>query len=160
MNESTCAEVREVLPLLALEALTGSDRTSVEEHVRSCEACAAELALARDLVGSRPVAPRGLADRIIVALESDRVVPITRPRAWWGLSAAAVAALALGIGVTSGPGAVVVEAPDFASELEEGDLWLSEDGLMAGAPALDELSDEALEQLLSELEAEADGGAA
>ena len=69
--------------------------------------------------------------------------------------------LALGIGVTSSSVAPVdVMAPEFATELLEEDLWVSGDGLLAGAPALEALSDEALEQLLDELEFDGDGGAA
>jgi hypothetical protein len=38
--------------------------------------------------------------------------------------------------------------------------WVSEDGLIAGAPALDGLSDEALQILLDEMGAGGPGGAA
>jgi hypothetical protein len=38
--------------------------------------------------------------------------------------------------------------------------WVSDDGLIAGAPALDDLSDEALMTLLDELGADGSGGAA
>ena len=52
------------------------------------------------------------------------------------------------------------EVPGYAYEVEEGDIWASDDGLMAGAPLFDELSDEALLQLLDELALGSAGGSA
>jgi hypothetical protein len=49
--------------------------------------------------------------------------------------------------------------PGFAYEAEESDLWLSGDGLVAGTPALDELSDEALTELLEDMVTGSLGGA-
>lgn len=156
MNETRCGEMRELLPLHAAGVL--SDSAEFEAHVSTCDDCRAELALVHALLSSRPSAPAGLADQIALAVRSSRR---QRAQPWWGLTAAAVAALALGIGVTSSSvGPVDVMAPEFATELEEEDLWVSGDGLLAGAPALEALSDEALEQLLDELEFDGDGGSA
>jgi hypothetical protein len=44
--------------------------------------------------------------------------------------------------------------------MEEQGLWLADDGLVAGAPSLEELTDEALAQLLEELSVGSAGGAA
>jgi hypothetical protein len=55
---------------------------------------------------------------------------------------------------------VEILVPGYAYEVEEGDLWLSDDGVIAGAATLDGLSDEALAQLLEELTVGASGGAA
>jgi hypothetical protein len=97
-----------------------------------------------------------LADRVVVAVQRPRP-RATRP--WWGLSAAAVAALAIGIGVNSERNALgSVSGLDLASEFEEGELWLSDDGLLAGAPEFDALTDEALLELLEELTSEIGGG--
>ena len=85
-------------------------------------------------------------------------LPGSRP--WWGLTAAAVAALALGIGMSSEQSQPVVEVPGFAYEAEEGDVWLSEDGLVAGGPMFDGLSDEALVALLDEISLGDSGGSA
>ena len=83
---------------------------------------------------------------------------ISRP--WWGITAAAVAALALGIGISFDRAEQPESAiPSYAYELEDGELWLSDDGLIAGAPALDALSDEALLQFLDELDVGGAGGA-
>jgi hypothetical protein len=80
---------------------------------------------------------------------------------WWGISAAAVAALALGIGMSSdGSEQVESAVPGYAFEIEDGDAWLSDDGLIAGAPDLDALSDEALLQFLDELTVGGAGGGA
>lgn len=159
MNETTCADVREQIPLFEAGTIGREERSVVEAHIASCAECRAELELVQALHRARPVAPTDLADRVIGAVRSPQPV-IRRARPWWGLSAAAVAALALGIGVASDRvGSEVLQAPDFATELEEEDLWLSGDGLVAGAPALEGLSDAALAELLEELEM-GDGGSA
>lgn len=170
MSESKCGEVRELLPLYA-EGVLG-DPSGVVEHLAVCGDCRAELDLVRALAQSRPLAPADLASVVSASVQADladiRVRPTTAPATarrtvtpWWQLTAAAVAALALGVGVTSNLGSPeLLPVPEYASELEEEDLWLSGDGLLAGAPALDALSDEALAQLLDELEFAVDGGAA
>ncbi len=173
MIESNCGEVRELLPLHAEGAL--ADPTEVVEHIATCAECGAELELVRVLAASRPAAPDGLASTISAAVLADASLASgsdTPPAAavepgrrrsvtpWWQLTAAAVAALALGVGVTSSLGTPDLDvAPEYASELEEGDLFVSGDGLLAGAPALEALSDEALMQFLDELQV-IDGGAA
>jgi hypothetical protein len=55
---------------------------------------------------------------------------------------------------------MTVDVPGFAYEAEEGDVWSSDDGLIAGAPLFDGLSDESLLQLLDELSVGYPGGAA
>jgi hypothetical protein len=66
--------------------------------------------------------------------------------------------LALGIGVSSRSFDASLEVPAYVSEASaEGPLWLSDDGLIAGAPALDGLTEEALVMLLEEMTG---GGAA
>jgi hypothetical protein len=72
----------------------------------------------------------------------------------WGLSAAAVAVLALGTSLIWGGGSgdgvqdpVLVASQDPAPE-----AWLWDDGMVAGAPVYDGLSDEDLEALLEDFE--------
>jgi hypothetical protein len=66
-----------------------------------------------------------------------------------------VAAVALGVGVHSwngtpaAPEATLEPVPGYAMDEEE--LWLSEDGEIAGAPTLDDVSDEVLLEFLQEL---------
>lgn len=158
MNEATCGTVRELIPDVASERLGEEASALVGAHLAACAECRHELALVRTLRESRLTVPVGLASRVSQAVRRDRR---GSRRPWWGISAAAVAALALGIGMASEPTTTAVPAlaPAFASENEtEAELWLSEDGLLAGAPALETLSDEALLQLLDELAAGTSGG--
>ncbi len=152
-----CEGTRERIPDLAASRLDEASAASVEDHVRACPECAAELELASALFATRPSVPDGLSGRVTAAVRRDRR---RTGRPWWGLAAAAVAALALGIGVASEQPSTDFGAPGFAYELGEEDLWIGDDGLIAGAPALDDLSDEALAQLLDELQAGSSGGAA
>lgn len=158
MSTSACGSIRELLPDMAASRLSVDLVPAVEEHVAGCEECRAELELLQLLTSSAPAAPAGLEARLHRAVHPRRGSGVQRP--WWGLTAAAVAALAVGIGVSSEtePGADAAP-PAYAMEVEQGDVWSSEDGLLAGAPALDGLSDEALLELLDELDAGRPGGA-
>ena len=149
MSPNDCGVIREWIPDHAMGCGEPRESESVVAHVLTCEDCRAELALVRLLASSGPRVPRGLAQRIQAAVLFERRT-VRRP--WWGISAAAIAALAIGIGLKSGP-YTVVEAPGFAYEASEDGLWLGDDGVIAGAPVLDGLSDEALGELLEELSA-------
>ena len=158
MNETECGTVRELIPDFVGSRLAAEGVERVEGHVRACAECLAELELAQVLLASRASVPEELLERIMRNSVTERSAPA---RTWWGVSAAAIAALALGIGITSDPAQEApVEVPGFAYEAEEGEIWSSDDGLLAGAPALDELSDEALLQLLDELTVGSTGGSA
>jgi predicted anti-sigma-YlaC factor YlaD len=157
MNDVMCETTRELIPDFVGDRADSEHRRLVDGHVVTCAECRAELELARLLLSSRYEVPTDLADRIEQAVLFDRRA-VRRP--WWGLTAAAIAALALGIGVASRVAtAPVVDVPGYAYEVE-GELWLSDDGVIAGAPMLDGLSDEALNQLLDELSVGIAGGAA
>ena len=150
MSHADCGTIRELIPGFVGSRLSSGEIEDIERHLSGCAECRDELELAQMLFASPARVPEGLADRVIEAVRADRR-PVHRP--WWGISAAAVAALALGIGIMSDPSVSVTDVPDFASEIEEGELWMSDDGLLAGAPSLEGLSDEALLQLLEELSA-------
>jgi hypothetical protein len=157
VGEATeCGVVREMIPDFVAARSSAADAKVVEGHLSSCPDCRAELDVVRLLYGSRPEVPAGLLERV------TRSAAVRRPaRTWWGVSAAAIAALALGIGIVSEEApAVMQEVPAFAREAEEGEIWLSDDGLVAGAPALDDLTDEALLQLLDDLTSTSTGGTA
>lgn len=158
MNGDKCGMARELIPDLVGDRLSEEERGTVEQHVDACSECAAELELVRVLFASRPEAPSELLSR----LTRSGAPALARPsKSWWGLAAAAVAALALGIGMSSDTASEAsVEVPGYAYEVEEGDIWMSDDGLVAGAPHLDDLSDDALLQLLDELSAGSPGGSA
>lgn len=152
MSETRCERVRELIPDHAAGRLDAESAALVEAHLPRCPECSAESDLARALYGSRARAPAGLADRVRAAVGEDRGAS-RRPA--WALTAAALAALALGIGVVSReadeggqPG-----VPAYVAESEEPVLWMADDGLVAGGLVLEGLSDEALAQLLDELTA-------
>jgi len=157
MNEELCGTVRELIPDFVGSRLSSANLEVVEQHVVDCHECGAELALAQVVLAGRPAVPPELLERLLRSVRSSRQQPA---RTWWGLSAAAVAALALGIGMSSDPVEAPVDVPGFAYEVEEGGIWLSEDGLLAGAPLFDDLSDDALLQLLDELSVGSAGGSA
>ena len=134
------------------------DDTSVRSHLKACDECRAEVELARLIFESRVDVPDGLANRVRDAVRYDRT-SVSRP--WWGITAAAVAALALGIGFSSDrPEPSESAIPSYAYELDDENRWLSDAGLIAGAPALDALSDEALLQFLDEVDVGGAGGSA
>ena len=149
-----CERVRERLSEQVPGRPLGADETA---HLEACEACAAEAELLRMLRTSRPVVPAELVGRIESALARERANRGGR-RPWWGLAAAAVAAVALGLGVPAGDRGG--DVPAYAAEEATLDLWPSDDGEIAGLPALDALSDDALAALLDELGAAGPGGAA
>ncbi len=160
MSDAQCGTIRELIPDFVGSRLGDEELEVVERHVTECAECRAELELAQVILASRPVVPPELVERVTRAVVADRRSP-SHP--WWGVSAAAIAALALGIGIVSDRGTieVSVDVPGFAYEMYEGDLWLSDDdGLLAGAPSIYGLSDEELVQLLDELSIGASGGAA
>jgi hypothetical protein len=155
-NTLDCGDVRELIPDVVAGRLPAAEAARLHDHVKTCADCRAELDLVRLLHATRADVPDGLLDRITRASVSRRPA-----RTWWGISAAAIAALALGIGIVSDDGSTPgAEAPAFVREAEEGEIWLSDDGLVAGAPALDDLSDEALLELLDELTNVSTGGGA
>jgi hypothetical protein len=157
MSDFACGTIRELIPDFVASRLGAEDLEAVEGHVTECGDCRAELELAQMILASRPRVPAGLLDRVTRAVAANRRA-VSRP--WWGISAAAVAALALGIGMPSERAQAPLDVPGFAYEAEEGQVWMSDDGLLAGAPLFDGLSDEALVALLDELSLEGPGGAA
>ena len=156
MNEPRCETVQERLPDLLAGTVSHDEARPLHLHLESCDECREVRDLLALLSSARPTAPARLADRVETAVRSRRG-SVTRP--WWGLAAAAVAALALGIGVSSDVRGVP-EVPAYVAEAEVSSPWLSDDGIIAGAPALGDLSEEALMTLLDEMGAGPSGGAA
>ena len=157
MNDELCGTVRELIPDFVGSHLPAADLEVVERHVIDCGECHAELQLAQVILASRRSPPPELLARLARTVGASRPQPV---RTWWAVSAAAVAALALGIGISSDPSAEgLIIVPGYAYEVEEGSVWLSDDGLLAGAPHFDGLSDDALLQLLDELSVGSTGGA-
>ncbi len=159
MNTAHCEAVRDRIPDFVRGSLQEADAAFVRDHLEKCAECRREAMVVEHLFAARPMRPEGLASRIEDAVRRERG-RLRRP--WWGLAAASVAALALGIGVVSrgGPPREGDELPAYVASAEEVSLWPGDDGLIAGMPALDDLSDEALQTLLDELEQSPSGGAA
>lgn len=156
MIEPTCDRVQEAIPDLVEGRLAAEVAEAYGGHAASCAECGEILEVVRLLGAGRPVAPEGLAARIEGAVRFRRR-SVARP--WWGLAAAAIAAVALGIGVTSGP-SPEVEVPTIAAEDAGASPWIAEDGMVAGAATFADLSDEALQTLLDEMNAPPTGGSA
>ena len=153
-----CEWIRELIPDYAAGRLTDDEIALADLHFADCNECRDELDLVHLVFSSRAMEPEGLAVKINAAVHSRRV---TGHRQWWGAAAAAVALLAIGLNVIldrSGPGDLPLAESEF--EIESENLWLTDDALIAGAPMLGGLSDEALTQLLEELTVGTSGGAA
>jgi len=125
------------------------------------------------LYAGRPEVPAGLGARIQAYVREEfsaqhagglgegspeqiRVIPIGRFRRipGWALSAAAVVILALGTSVIwSQRSPDVLQDPIVVASQEPlPEDWLWDDGMVAGAPVFDGLSDEELAALLKEFE--------
>lgn len=175
-----CGEIQDLLPDRAGDRLASAQVAEVDEHLATCENCRELFEAVRGLGTTRPAIPDDLEARILAAVRSAvadeapmAVSPatapspstapppaVTTPRSrWplspaWGLAAAAVLALAVGLPL------VAPSDPELESELgalalaEEGvgQVWLDDDLMVAGAPAVSELSDEALRTLLEEFQ--------
>ena len=178
MTGNDCEMIREWLPEMDAGTLSAEDAGTVQGHLRGCAECRKELELIGFLregmakaEGAADVPP-GLEARIKARVREDLavdqpgmegrrapkevgVIPIVgriRQAPAWALSAAAVVILALGTGVIwnqktseSGLDPVVVATQDPLPE-----SWLWDDGLVAGAPVFDGLSDADLEALVKE----------
>lgn len=167
MNRPDCGEVQELLPDW-VSGLLDSDRVEgVEAHLSSCPSCREEGALVRTILEARPKPPQGLQERIQARVREEmaggRGTSAARElqpkRLWsytpaWVLSAAALAILSLGVGVLweDGTPEVTVEPVEVASQEPLPEAWLWDDGVVAGAPVYDDLTDEELQALIEEME--------
>jgi len=167
MSRSDCTDVRELLPEWVSGTLDPDQLEAVESHISTCPSCTGEAALIRMLVAGRPEPPSDLQERIrsrvreeLVAGERPGKSRVLRlPRRWpvtpvWALSAAALAILSLGIGVLwqGGTPEVTVDPVEVASQEPLPEAWLWDDGVVAGAPVYDDLTDEELQALIEEME--------
>ena len=156
---ATCETTRSRLPEWARGVLDSAEAESIDAHLRGCTGCADESELVALLYMGRPAVPGGLAASVRARI-SGRGRSGARLQPWWGLAAAAVAAVALGIGVNSSGDPAAMTVPIYAAESGSSEAWLSADGDIAGAPALDDLSDDELMALLDDLSDGGEGGAA
>jgi predicted anti-sigma-YlaC factor YlaD len=158
----TCGEIQDRLPDRASGRLAEALAGEVDQHLATCGECREAFETVQWLRATKPEVPPRLESRILAAVRvaADPVVPRPAPRGGlasrlrWGWAAAAVLALAVGLplvstldrGTDTEIGALVMSDEEVAR------VWLDDDLMVAGAPAVSELSDDALRQLLEELE--------
>jgi len=154
----TCEELADRLPDWAAGRLGDAESALVAAHVAVCDDCSAQGSVLGALFAARPEAPVGLAERIarVACAQAHAVPEAGTNRSWrrpaWVLSAAAVLVLAVGTTVLlRAPQMIEVVSVLGEVPLEESQVWIADDGAVAGAPVLDDLSDEALATLLEEL---------
>jgi anti-sigma factor RsiW len=95
MTDCPNGDIRDLLPDLLHGRLDATDRARVEQHVATCSACTAELALLRDLRSTMRRTPAIDSAKIAAAIPAYRA-PV-RQRSWGGWrAAAAIAAIAVG----------------------------------------------------------------
>lgn len=161
---NACETVLDRLPDRVADRLSPAERARVDEHLERCDECRDQARFLATLAALPPRTPPGLEERILGAVDREfgaSAAPAASPapgspvrrRPWtipaWGWAAAAVLALFLGRDLVPGgeepepaPEAVALTGADYAV-LPAGDI-------VAGAPVLDGLSEEDLNQLLEE----------
>jgi anti-sigma factor RsiW len=170
MKSPQCEKVQDLLPDWVAEILDDEGATEVREHLLQCPECAGEEKLVRTLFEGRPTGPDGLEARIQSRVREElaeslvqtgvvKAIDSRRRWAWnstptWALSAAALVVLSLGVGVIwdGQTPEVTLEPVEVAAEEPMPEAWLWDDGMVAGAPVYDGLTDEELEALIEELE--------
>lgn len=163
MTIHDCEAVRDLLPLRASGRLDDVRARAVGDHLDGCGDCRAELAVLRAVAATTPVAPAGLEARVLTGLAVPQTPVRTRlasgRRRWVGLAPAPLAAAATFAAALLG-GVLLydrLDVPPAAPPVVEVDATLAwaagaGDPLVQGATTLAELTDEELEQLLTEME--------
>lgn len=177
MTHRDCETIRDLLPGVISGSLSPEEAAAVEDHLASCQDCRQEFEVVRSVregLASYLAVPAGLeaSIRARVREEMGRSAVANIPesegrrregrpafgrRPWaraWVLSAAAVGILALGTSLLWNGGGPAVDPGllEVASQEQPPEAWLWDDGMVAGAPVFDGLSDEELEALLEEFE--------
>ena len=174
MTGLDCEVVRDLLPELAAGSMDPEEGGQVEAHLRTCPACQEEMELVSALKAAQPQVPSELEGKIQARIheeysaagypepdrasrDANRVIPFfRRPQKIpaWALSAAAVLMMALGTSlIWNQRGTDVVQDPIVVAAQDPlPEAWLWDDGMVAGAPVFDGLSDEDLEALIEEFE--------
>jgi len=174
MNGPDCEIIRNLLPEFGAGSISGEEGGMVEAHLGSCPECRGDLELIRALREARPEVPPEVEARIQARVREEMardrtagagevsgdtagIIPsLARLRSLpvWAQSAAAVVILALGVSaIWNARNPDLVQDPIVvASQDPLPEAWLWDDGMVAGAPVFDGLSDEDLEALLKEFE--------
>ncbi len=178
MNQEECDIIMNLLPEWARGAVTPAESEMVQVHLESCPECREALDIVQALQEARPAIPEGLETRVqarlreefesaggdtgeaVSRLHEQRRAGVQRPSGGrrlvpaWAMSAAAILVLAIGTKVVMDRAGtdMVLDPIAVAAQEPLPESWLWDDGMVAGAPVLDGLSDEDLEALLEELE--------
>lgn len=105
MNDCVNAGVRDALPDFVNHRLSELDAVTISEHVESCADCRAEVAILRDLISTRRLAPIVNVDRLSAAIPAYAPVRARSTgfpfRRTWALAAAAAFVAIGGWAITS-----------------------------------------------------------
>ncbi len=178
MKGPDCDTVVYLLPEWARGEATSEEAGLVEAHLDICPDCRQALEVIRvlrgGLEGGLASPPEGLEDRIQARLREEplpadqgseregnrlgrrEAAPFGRrwlvPR--WAMSAAALLVLGIGTKVVMDRmgSEQILDPVEVAAQEPLPESWLWDDGMVAGAPVFDGISDEDLEALIQELE--------
>jgi hypothetical protein len=151
MSANGCVEIGDRLPDWVAGRSSASDADEIARHLAACAECSAQAAAIRAVWRARAEPPADLAGRIGAALAAAPPAPARRWMRWAG-SAAAVLVLAVGSFVArAGDPGEPAELARLGQVVTEQSVWIPDDGVVAGAPVLDELSDDDLAALLQEM---------
>lgn len=159
MNGARCERIRDLLPERSRGLLSAAKEAEVEAHLTSCPGCGREAEVVEALFQARPEPPEDLAARIqarvreeMAAVEGGGLLPSWLPS--WALPAAAVVILALGTGILMDERTPEVTGDPLQVAVQESapEEWLWDDGMVAGAPVFEDLTEEELTALLEEFE--------
>lgn len=141
----TCEHIKDLLAPWVRGELEDDQRVAVERHVADCADCPEEVDLIAALREGAITVPEGLGERVRATVADMPIAARSWSRPGWAVAAAAVVAL--------GTAFLWQRRPQEAAFVEEpiALTWPSEDGVIAGVAMLDDLSDEALAELLEEL---------
>ena len=158
VSEIGCEHIVDLLPDWVAGRLDGPSADDVAAHVLTCASCAAEVEVVRRLHAARPAAPSDLARRITAAARAQNPSArgprrgVRRIAPAWALSAAAVLALAVGTTIyMDRREPVPTELAEQVAVDEDAGVWIADDAFVAGAPVLEELSDDDLAALLDDM---------
>lgn len=171
MSDCVNGDIRDVLPELINETLPAGDVARVQEHVRACADCSAEVELLRTARAAMRLAPTMDTTRIAAAVQAStaqrlaaRRAPAARVARVAGLALVAVIG-ALGVwslrdsspALPEAPATVAVTAPEQQRAVEQAQSAESQGVLVPVQLALggdmSQLGDDELLALLSEVSA-------
>jgi anti-sigma factor RsiW len=166
MTECFSPEVRDFLPDLVHGRLGEIDTATMLAHIEACDACAAEVKLLRSVRQDAPLAPSIDVTRIVAALPSPVVAPVSeaparpayRTGAWKFVATAAVVLVAAvaGTRLLDNPAELglpaVVQEPATAEAASTAAVATEPSASLAMVASVDDLTDDQLEELLGDLE--------